>query len=56
MKNILDEQSRADLALLYSDTRNRPNIREFFWDVLECAGCSEEFKEYWENNKRDYGE
>lgn len=56
MEKILDEQALDDLALLYHDTKNRPNVREFFWSVLECVGCSSEFDDYWENNKADYDE
>ena len=49
MSKILNNQAKDDLLLLYKDTEERPNIKSFFWDVLECAGCSEEFKEFLDN-------
>lgn len=44
---MLDEQAKDDLRLLYNDIDlSNTSKKEFFWDVLECAGCSEEFREY----------
>ena len=43
----LNEQAKDDLRLLYNDIDlSNTSKKEFFWDVLECAGCSEEFREY----------
>ena len=47
LRNVLDDQAKDDLLLLYKDIDNA-NIekKDFFWSVLECAGCFEEFERY----------
>ena len=44
---LLNSQAIEDLQLLYRDI-NPSNTakKEFFWCVLECVGCEEEFKDY----------
>ena len=45
--NMLDKQAKEDLELYYNDINpNNTNKKEIFWDILSCAGCEEEFKEY----------
>ena len=52
MKSVLDEQAKDDLLLLYNDIdSNNTEKREFFWSVLECAGCEEEFREHLEQQQ-----
>lgn len=50
--NVLDDQAKEDLLSLYEDidTANDEK-RDFFWSVLECAGCSEEFERYKESQE-----
>jgi len=45
--NVLDDQAKEDLLLLYKDI-DTTNIekKDFFWSVLECVGCFEEFRIY----------
>lgn len=44
---MLDKQAKEDLELYYNDINpNNTNKKEIFWDILSCAGCEEEFKEY----------
>ena len=51
---MLDEQAKEDLLLLYNDIdSNNTDKREFFWSVLECAGCEEEFRSFLEENSED---
>lgn len=45
--NILDEQAKKDLELLYNDIdANDETKKRFFWSVLECVGCEEEFTKH----------
>lgn len=42
---LLNSQAIEDLRLLYRDIEHSNTAkREFFWSVLECVGCEEEFK------------
>ena len=50
--NVLDDQAKDDLLLLYRDIDiANDEKRDFFWSVLECAGCSEEFERYEESQR-----
>ena len=54
--NVLNKRALEDLDLLYHDIEpSNYDKEEFFWSVMECAGCSEEFKVYLEkfNEKED---
>ena len=52
--NILDEQAKDDLLLLYRDIdASNGEKRDFFWSVLECVGCEEEFKSYLAKNPEE---
>lgn len=47
MVGALDEQAKEDLELLYEDIDDGNKAKkEFFWCVLGCVGCEEEFKRY----------
>jgi len=51
---MLDEQAKEDLLLLYNDIDSSDtDKKEFFWSVLECAGCEEEFRSFLEENSED---
>ena len=45
MDGILDEQAREDLLALYKETIDEGH-KVYFWSVLECVGCAEEFRAY----------
>lgn len=50
--NILDEQAKKDLELLYNDIdANDEAKKRFFWSVLECVGCEEEFTKHLQNEE-----
>jgi hypothetical protein len=52
--NISDEQAQGDLLLLYRDIdTSNDEKRKFFWSVLECVGCEEEFKSYLAENPEE---
>ena len=42
---MLDNQAKDDLRRLYESTEDEDR-KKYFWSVLECVGCEEEFKDY----------
>lgn len=51
--NVLDDQAQKDLYHLYKEEVAYSNTTKqwFFWSILECIGCEEEFKKYKEGRE-----
>lgn len=51
--NVLNDQAQKDLYRLYKEevAYSTTTKQWFFWSVLECIGCEEEFKRYKESRE-----
>ena len=52
--DVLDDQTQKDLYRLYKEEvaySGATTKQWFFWSVLECIGCEEEFKRYKESRE-----